>query len=593
MRSSRLIPAGGYRTWLLLGLTLLFVLAVRVRLREMPLERDEGEYAYAGQLLLQGIPPYKELFNAQLPGPYAVYALIMALFGQTATGIHLGVTLVNLATIILTFFLGRRLLDEAAGVAAAASYALLSLSPSVFGLAGHATHFVVLFAIAGFLVLLRWMEAIKRAPLDRRRFWEWRLFGAGLLFGLAFLMKQHGIFFCLLAVLFLLWTRLGQFFEALAEVPRGRGHFRKRRSRRNGGRERGLRPSSESSAGLAALNTIPPALSLPRISAELAALTLGIALPYAATCLLLWSAGAYHQFTFWTITYAAKYTSAVSLVDVPELLKALGIAVGANVVLWIMPWLSGVLIWSDERLDTKRRVFLVALLAFSFASASVGFYFRGHYFILALPAMALLIGMTVSRGMRLMRRNRSLDVMLAAPVLLVFGAGLVTALLGNASFWFGATPAEASKSTYGTTLFVEAVNVAAELKRITPKEARIAVIGSEPEIYFYAHRRAATGHIYMYPLMENQPYAQKMQGEMMAEVERARPEAAVFVKDNFSWLAGPETEKRVIDWWQGYAATNLNVLSIVKIEDVVGDADAQRNAAETEKHMIVYQRKLR
>ena len=49
-----------YRAWILVGLTVLFVLGVRVRLREMPLERDEGEYAYSGQLILQGIPPYRE-----------------------------------------------------------------------------------------------------------------------------------------------------------------------------------------------------------------------------------------------------------------------------------------------------------------------------------------------------------------------------------------------------------------------------------------------------------------------------------------------------------------------------------------------------
>ena len=36
------------------------VLAIRIRLLGIPLERDEGEYAYAGQLILQGIPPYEE-----------------------------------------------------------------------------------------------------------------------------------------------------------------------------------------------------------------------------------------------------------------------------------------------------------------------------------------------------------------------------------------------------------------------------------------------------------------------------------------------------------------------------------------------------
>src|SRR5882762_9918391 len=84
-----------HRAWIVVGLTVLFVLAVRVRLRDMPLERDEGEYAYAGQLILQGVPPYKEAYNMKLPGTYAAYALIMAVFGRSPAGIHLGLALVN------------------------------------------------------------------------------------------------------------------------------------------------------------------------------------------------------------------------------------------------------------------------------------------------------------------------------------------------------------------------------------------------------------------------------------------------------------------------------------------------------------------
>src|SRR5690242_16142033 len=102
--------------WLVVGLTVFFVAAVRFRLRDMPLERDEGEYAYAGQLMLQGVPPYREAYNMKLPGTYAAYAVIMAVLGQTPSGIHLGLALVNGACILLVFLLGCRLLDDAAGV---------------------------------------------------------------------------------------------------------------------------------------------------------------------------------------------------------------------------------------------------------------------------------------------------------------------------------------------------------------------------------------------------------------------------------------------------------------------------------------------
>ena len=52
--------------WKLLPLLVLLavVICVRIRLLDFPLERDEGEYAYAGQLILQGIPPYTMVISS-------------------------------------------------------------------------------------------------------------------------------------------------------------------------------------------------------------------------------------------------------------------------------------------------------------------------------------------------------------------------------------------------------------------------------------------------------------------------------------------------------------------------------------------------
>src|SRR5438445_8075949 len=140
--------------WILAAIVFGVIIAIRIRLLGIPLERDEGEYAYAGQLILQGIPPYKLAYNMKFPGTYAAYAVIMSIFGQTVTGIHLGLLLVNAATVALVFLLGRKLMNSTAGIAAAASYAVLSVSPSVLGFAGHATHFAMLPVLAGALILL-------------------------------------------------------------------------------------------------------------------------------------------------------------------------------------------------------------------------------------------------------------------------------------------------------------------------------------------------------------------------------------------------------------------------------------------------------
>jgi hypothetical protein len=44
--------------------------AFHVRLLKMPLERDQGEYALAGQLILDGYAPYQRLYNMKWPGTY-------------------------------------------------------------------------------------------------------------------------------------------------------------------------------------------------------------------------------------------------------------------------------------------------------------------------------------------------------------------------------------------------------------------------------------------------------------------------------------------------------------------------------------------
>ncbi len=120
--------------WVLAAIVLGLTTAIRIRLLGIPLERDEGEYAYAGQLMLQGIAPYKLAYNMKFPGTYAAYAVIMSIFGQTITGIHLGLLFANAATVALVFLLGRRLLNLTAGIAAAANLCGAFSQPVGFGL---------------------------------------------------------------------------------------------------------------------------------------------------------------------------------------------------------------------------------------------------------------------------------------------------------------------------------------------------------------------------------------------------------------------------------------------------------------------------
>lgn len=263
------------RPWMALLLVLLAAAAIRIRLLETPLERDEGEYAYAGQLMLEGIPPYQLACNMKLPGTYAAYAVVLAVFGQTIAGIHLGLLLVNALAIVLVYLLGRRLFGTSQGLAAGAAYALMSFGEGVMGTQAHATHFVVLPALAGLLLLLRHAETGSTLSLG----------ASGLLFGLAFVMKQHGIFFAVFGAVYLAVT-----------------YWRRKRA----------------------------------LPAKLLAFLCAAAAPFAVTCLLLWHAGVFGKFWFWTFSYARAYAAESSLADGLTALQDVFVPiVRENAGLWI------------------------------------------------------------------------------------------------------------------------------------------------------------------------------------------------------------------------------------------------------------------
>ena len=92
------------------------------------------------------------------------------------------------------------------------------------------------------------------------------------------------------------------------------------------------------------------------------------------------------------------------------------------------------------------------------------------------------------------------------------------------------------------------------------------MIGSEPEIFFYSHRRSATGYICTYPLVEPQPYAAAMQTEMIREVEKSRPEYVVYVNVRSSWVQSTAPISHAIfDWFDRYHREQLRLVGLVEI----------------------------
>ena len=99
----------------------------------------------------------------------------------------------------------------------------------------------------------------------------------------------------------------------------------------------------------------------------------------------------------------------------------------------------------------------------------------------------------------------------------------------NAVGDFEVSAVEASRMVYRKNPFPESVRVAEYLRDHTDVGDTIAVLGSEPQIYFYSNRHSATGYIYTYRLMEPQFYARQMQEEMIRQIESARPKYLIFI----------------------------------------------------------------
>src|SRR5438045_1698684 len=81
---------GGRREALILLGIFAAALLLRAPIADVPLERDEGEYAYLAQRWLLGEVPYKHSFDQKPPAIFALYVVFLTLFGSSPAAIHWG-----------------------------------------------------------------------------------------------------------------------------------------------------------------------------------------------------------------------------------------------------------------------------------------------------------------------------------------------------------------------------------------------------------------------------------------------------------------------------------------------------------------------
>jgi hypothetical protein len=272
--------------------------------------------------------------------------------------------------------------------------------------------------------------------------------------------------------------------------------------------------------------------------------------------------GVFPKFWFWTFTYASHYVSQVTLSDGLALLKhQLGKMSGELTGLWLLAAIGVVKVCVDRELRQRAGFWLLWGLT-SCAAVCPGLLFRNHYFLFVLPVASLLVG----AGVASLIRSREGSPIGTARVQLLFVAVILWAIVGQWNILVKWPNETVSRKIYGLNPFPESVEIGEYLKSHTTPEDTIAVIGSEPQIYFYAQRHAATSHIYTYALMEEHPFALDMQREMRKQIEDAKPKYVVFVNVRTSWLTRPGSHREILDWAPLFTASHYDQVGLIEID---------------------------
>lgn len=442
-KSSARGTAIGWSWPILLALSGVIVTAILLRLpgHTMPLERDEGAYAFVAWTWLHDGLPYRDAFDHKPPLVYVMYMPAL-IFGQPSTAaIRIWTTILFVLDTLLVFAIGRRVWGRLTAILAALIFAVAGSAFDLQGLILNTDQALVLPSLAALWCAIRSYET---------QLMRYAIF-AGAAVAVAMLIKPVAI---VLAPCVLLASR-----------------------------------RSVRSIGRALLGEI--------VGGAI------VGLPIAAYFALhgAWNDLVFGVWTYNTI-YAEESRAQWSLgglVDmfapfVPLLLTAIG---GVA--------LLGRLRADDAGISTIRRSssavpgWLIAAWAVALLIAALGS-LRAfvHYYYPVLPLLALLAAPCIVWLWRSgSRRSLGLIAPIALLALLIAPFGLQNIRL------IGTTAAQQATRLYGDdgrNYFAHADEVASFVKARTQPDDPIYMFASEPQVYLLAERRAASRYIYDYPL---------------------------------------------------------------------------------------------
>jgi 4-amino-4-deoxy-L-arabinose transferase-like glycosyltransferase len=462
--------------------------ALRIPYLELPLERDEGNYAYVAWRILEGEAPYRDVFDQKPPGIYAVYAALLALGARSEVSLHLLLYAWTAACALCLFRLVR---DLAGGLAAGFCvllFAVLANGPRLTATAANTESFLLLPLLASWWALWRATREGRAA--------DWC--AAGALAAAACWLKPVAATNALFAAV---WA----------------------------------------GADWAVRRPRPAAGDLVRRLGWLAAGAAAVSALSVAALAALGSLGAFFEIVIlhnWD--YSLQHTAGEGLAILGHVLA---FQAPSQALLWVG---AAAGLFARRAAPARVRLFFAGQLAAAALGAAIGLHFRPHYFVPLLPALCALAGIAgAAAAERLLAARRAATAALGVAAL---GAlALVPVVAGDAEFLFAGSPAAAARRLYGLNPFPESARIAEHIASRSGPGDTVLVVGSEPQILFAAERRSATRYILFYPLTGPFPDALARQREAMREVEESDPLYVVWVDVATSLLFDERSERWIFE----------------------------------------------
>lgn len=484
---------------LIIALVICLIL-VRLPFLKVPLERDEGEYAYCAWQWEQGGVPYRDIITSVTPGVFLLYSLAFKSFGYDVFGIRVFTLFFIIVALIFLYLYARRIMGRVGALSAALGFITLTVSQRTLSYMSQRELFLLLPMVMFAFLLHNALE--KRMPVS--------FFLMGFLVGCMVMVKQTAIFTIFLVVGLLWWT-----------------YYRERSMSKD-------------------LSTRTIVLTGKRVIDA----GLGFILVIIIFCVYFYARNSLEDFVFWNFTYPKIMSDSIRMSvketfwlllnrGVPNLWGYFSTLFPLNIVL------AGGLIVGIIRRNTEHR-FHMLWYAAMIAAVCAGWHFRGQYFQLLIVPQALLMGWGGDYLWELCKRPVKGNIFKIAFFILYLWVFLSPLLLIFKTY-YGVTPEEISRKTYGPQAFFMAQPIARYIEKESIPGDTLYILGTEQEIYFYAKRKCATPFITMYSLTYSFGDPKKRQEIVAAALKNAPPRFILVINNFCSQYDMPHvTEEKLI-----------------------------------------------